>query len=58
MSALTFYDWLWISFVVAICLYAVLKDRQQTKRELKDAEDFEQTINELKHKDYDNDSQK
>lgn len=55
MSTLTIDDWLWLSFVVAICLYAVLRtwsDRKESKRELKDAEDFDKTINEIKHKDY------
>ncbi len=53
MMTLTLYDWLWLSFVVAICLYAVLRtwhDRKESKRELKDAETFQQQIDEIKHK--------
>lgn len=55
MSALTFYDWLWIAFIIAAVSRAVviaMNDRKESKRELKDAEDFENTINEIKHKDY------
>lgn len=56
MTHLTLTDYIWLAFVTLACLYAIriaFLDRKASKKELKDADDFEKHVNEMKHNDYD-----
>lgn len=56
-SYLTLFDWLWIAFLFSIVItsaYLIGNDTKEVRREEREADDFQDSINEMKHKNHEN----